>query len=161
MVELEQYHLEEQLSVSAHTVVSRGRVGADGPRVIVKRPRDEYPEPRAVARLRHEFDILSSLGIAEVEEIVDRLDASVNACVLPSWVVTCVAHVPGGAHPSYAHGYNGRDNAFYKAWDAISRDRERFTAWMNRHVISTADFEEFRRSIASEQAAGQKEVSLA
>ena len=32
----------------------------------------------------------------------------------------------GGAHPSYAHGYYDRDNAFYVAWDAISRDRDRF-----------------------------------
>ena len=32
--------------------------------------------------------------------------------------------VPGGAHPSYAHGYYKRDNAFYMAWDAIARDRD-------------------------------------
>ena len=43
--------------------------------------------------------------------------------------------VPGGAHPSYAHGYYSLDNAFYVAWDAISRDRERFQAWMQEHVI--------------------------
>ena len=36
--------------------------------------------------------------------------------------------VPGGAHPSYAHGYYARDNAFYVAWDAISRDRDTFRA---------------------------------
>ena len=32
---------------------------------------------------------------------------------------------PGGARPSYAHGYYSRDNAFYIAWDEIARDRER------------------------------------
>ena len=37
---------------------------------------------------------------------------------------SCVA--PGGARPSYAHGYYARDNAFYIAWDAIARDRETF-----------------------------------
>ena len=46
--------------------------------------------------------------------------------------------MPGGAHPSYAHDYYDRDNAFYVAWDAISRDRERFAAWMARHVLGTA-----------------------
>jgi len=112
--------------------------------------------------VQKEAALASAKVLVTVEEIVDRLDASMNACVLPSWVVTCVAHVPGGAHPSYAHGYYSRDNAFYKGWDAISRDRERFTAWMNRHVMSTSDFAEYRRSIASEAAAApQKEVSLA
>ena len=109
--------------------------------------------------VQKEAALASAKVLVTVEEIVDRLDASMNACVLPSWVVTCVAHVPGGAHPSYAHGYYSRDNAFYKAWDAIGRDREKFTAWMNRHVMSTADFDEYRRSIASE--ARQKEVSVA
>ena len=36
--------------------------------------------------------------------------------------------VPGGAHPSYAHGYYARDNAYYKAWDAIARERD---TWIN------------------------------
>ena len=43
--------------------------------------------------------------------------------------------VPGGAHPSYAHGYYPRDNGFYQAWDAISRDRDAFSAWMQAHVV--------------------------
>ena len=44
--------------------------------------------------------------------------------------------MPGGAKPSYAHGYYARDNAFYVAWDEISRDRDRFTRWMDDHVIA-------------------------
>ncbi len=52
--------------------------------------------------------------------------------VLPSWVIDAVACVPGGAHPSYAHGYYERDNDFYVAWDAISRDRDPSRAWMQR-----------------------------
>jgi glutaconate CoA-transferase, subunit A len=46
-----------------------------------------------------------------------------------------VAVVPGGAHPSYALGYSARDNDFYLAWDAISRDRERFGSWLDEHVF--------------------------
>jgi glutaconate CoA-transferase subunit A len=45
-----------------------------------------------------------------------------------------VAQVPGGAHPSYAQDYSVRDNDFYLAWDAISRDRQRFGAWLDEHV---------------------------
>ncbi len=43
--------------------------------------------------------------------------------------------VPGGAYPSYAHGYYKRDNAFYIAWDAIARDRDSFLAWMKTNVL--------------------------
>ena len=43
--------------------------------------------------------------------------------------------VPGGAHPSYAHGYYMRDNAYYKAWDAVARDRDGFLAWMKTNVL--------------------------
>jgi glutaconate CoA-transferase subunit A len=46
-----------------------------------------------------------------------------------------VAGRPGGARPSYAHGYSMRDNDFYIAWDAISRDRETFLRWMEEHVL--------------------------
>ena len=33
--------------------------------------------------------------------------------------------VPQGAFPSYALGYYPRNNAFYKQWDAIARERDR------------------------------------
>ena len=50
--------------------------------------------------------------------------------MLPNWVVTYVAEVPNGAHPSYAHDYYERDNAYYREWDAISKDRDAFGAWL-------------------------------
>jgi glutaconate CoA-transferase, subunit A len=78
--------------------------------------------------------------IVTVEEIVDDLAAPMNAVVLPHWVVTAVACVPGGAWPSYARGYYPRDNAFYIRWDEIARDRARFTDWIERYVLATADF---------------------
>ena len=82
--------------------------------------------------------------IVTVEEVVDTLDAPPNACVLPSWVVSAVCLVPGGAHPSYAHGYYKRDNVFYKAWDTIARERGSFQAWMRKYVLETKDFAEYR-----------------
>ncbi len=75
-------------------------------------------------------------SIATVEEIVDDFGPrSANAVILPSWTVTAVAVAPGGAHPSYAHGYYKRDNAYYRKWDAISRDRDSFLAWMKANVL--------------------------
>jgi glutaconate CoA-transferase subunit A len=82
--------------------------------------------------------------IVTVEEIVESIHATSNACLLPGWVVSAVCAVPGGSAPSYAHGYYERDNSFYKAWDDIARDREKFAAWMDRHVLSSVDFEGFK-----------------
>lgn len=77
-------------------------------------------------------------ALVTVEEVVDVLDDRPGAVVLPTWALTRVAVVPGGAAPSYAQGYSERDNAAYQAWDAISRDREAFTAWLDAHVPSGA-----------------------
>ena len=86
-------------------------------------------------------------AIVTVEEIVDELDAHPNSLVLPSWVVSAVCKVKGGAFPSYAQGYYQRNNAFYKRWDEISRERESFQNWIERHVLGTKDFEGFRQTL--------------
>jgi len=75
-----------------------------------------------------------------------------GAIVLPFWTLDAVALAPGGAHPSYAHGYYDRDNDFYVAWDEISRDRDRFQAWIEQHVLGTADVGEYRASLAAQAA---------
>ncbi len=75
--------------------------------------------------------------LVTVEEIVEELTPHPGGVVLPGWVVTAVARVPGGAHPSYAAGYSVRDNDFYQAWDPIARDRDRFTAWIREHVLDS------------------------
>jgi glutaconate CoA-transferase, subunit A len=90
--------------------------------------------------------------IITVEEVVDDLGAAMNAMVLPHWVISAIACVPGGAWPSYARGYYGRDNAFYIAWDEISRDRERFSAWMARYVLGTADHRAFLAQLRADGA---------
>jgi hypothetical protein len=72
-------------------------------------------------------------SVVTVEEVVPDLGRrSRNAVILPHWVITALAVAEGGARPSYAHGYYARDNAFYKAWDGISRDRKGFLAAAGR-----------------------------
>ena len=102
-----------------------------------------------IVGVQKEAVLAAKHSIVTVEEIVDSLEAPSNAVVLPSWVVSAVAPVPGGAHPSYSQGYYKRDNRFYKVWDDISRERDTFTAWMERHVLGTKDFAEYRRSLES------------
>ncbi|MDE3032941.1 MAG: CoA transferase subunit A, partial [Acidobacteriota bacterium] len=86
--------------------------------------------------------------LVTVEEVVEDLDAAPNAVILPHWIVTAIACVPWGAYPSYAQGYYERDNAFYLAWDEISRDRTTFQAWMDRHVMGTPDHAGFLHSLS-------------
>jgi glutaconate CoA-transferase, subunit A len=86
--------------------------------------------------VQKEAVLAAKRSLVTVEEIVDALEPRPNAVVLPSWVVTRVAVVPGGAHPSYAHDYYDRDNAYYKEWDGISRERERFGEWLEEQVFA-------------------------
>jgi len=75
-------------------------------------------------------------SVVTVEEVVDDLKApGLNAVILPSWTVSAISVVPNGAYPSYAQGYYKRSNPFYKAWEDISRDRERFRHWMQENVM--------------------------
>ncbi len=90
--------------------------------------------------------------IVTVEEIVDALPPAMNGIVLPHWVVRAVAHCPGGAYPSYAQGHYARDNAFYRKWDTIARDRAGFLAWMNQHVLDTPDHGAFLASLQKDAA---------
>jgi len=93
-------------------------------------------------------------AIATVEEVVDDFGPrSPNACVLPSWTLSAVVEVPGGAHPSYAHGYYTRDNAYYKAWDDISQDRDVFLKWMDENVMRKGP-EVFKRHAGPIKVAG-------
>jgi glutaconate CoA-transferase, subunit A len=100
-----------------------------------------------ISGVQKEVVLASSRSIVTVEEIVPRLEPLPGALVLPSWTVNAVAVAAGGAHPSYAHGYYERDNAFYVRWDEISRDRDRFRAWMQRHVLETVDVAGYRRAL--------------
>jgi glutaconate CoA-transferase subunit A len=107
--------------------------------------------------VQKEAVLAASRSIVTVEEVVDELTPRPNAVVLPTWVVDAVCAVPGGAHPSFAIGYSMRDNDFYKAWDAVSRDRDTFTDWVDRHIRGTADFAEYRASLGLEPVGAGRE----
>jgi glutaconate CoA-transferase subunit A len=88
-----------------------------------------------IVGVQKEAVLAARRSLVTVEEVVDTLEPRPGAVVLPTWAVTAVAVAPGGTHPSYADGYSVRDNDFYVAWDAISRDRETFLAWMRANVL--------------------------
>jgi glutaconate CoA-transferase subunit A len=89
-----------------------------------------------IVGIQKQVVLAAKRSLVTVEEIVDDFgERSPNTVILPSWTVGAIACVPGGAHPSYAHGYYKRDNAYYKAWDAIARERDGFLAWIKANVL--------------------------
>ncbi len=104
---------------------------------------------RGIVGASREAAMAARTLVVTVEQLVETLDAPMNAFVIPGWQVSAIAEVPGGAYPSYALGHYARDNAFYLAWDDIARTREGFLAWMERHVLGTADHAAFLRSVGA------------
>jgi glutaconate CoA-transferase subunit A len=102
-----------------------------------KADRDGNVLVTGIVGVQKEAVLAAEHAVVTVEEIVDDLGTTgTNAVVLPSWSLDAIALAPGGARPSYAHGYYQRDNAFYVAWDAIARDRGGFRRWIDAHVMS-------------------------
>jgi glutaconate CoA-transferase subunit A len=92
-----------------------------------------------IVGIQKEAVLAARRAVATVEEIVDDFGPRhSNAVILPHWTLNAVAVAPRGAHPSYAHGYYARDNPYYIAWDAISRDRDTFHAWIQKNVLEAA-----------------------
>jgi glutaconate CoA-transferase subunit A len=87
-----------------------------------------------ITGVQKEAVLAAKRSLVTVEELVDECEPVPGAVLLPSWVIDVVAVTPGGARPSYAHGYYERDNIAYRAWDAVSRDRGKFSAWLEELV---------------------------
>ena len=94
--------------------------------------------------------------IATVEEIVDDdvVRSDPNRTVVPAHAVHAVVHCPGGAHPSYAQGHYDRDNAFYREWEAISRDRDAVLSWLDDWVHGLPDRAAYLDELDAQRWAG-------
>ncbi len=91
-----------------------------------------------------------------VEEIVDEdiIRHDPNRTLIPGLLVDAVVHEPFGAHPSYVQGYYDRDNAFYLAWDKISRDQESTEAWLSEWVYGVPDRAAYLQKLGRERLDG-------
>ncbi len=99
--------------------------------------------------IQKEAVLAAKRSVVTVEEVVDNFDdVHTNCCILPQWAITSIVEVPGGAHPSYAHGYYIRDNAAYLEWDKIAADRDLFTKWMTENVLEATP-EDFAGRVAN------------
>ena len=97
--------------------------------------RDGNVQLWGIPGVQKEAILAADRSLVTVERIVDELELRPGGVIIPGWVIDAVALAPGGSRPSYSHGMTTRDNDFYRAWDEIARDRERFTAWMHEHVL--------------------------
>jgi glutaconate CoA-transferase, subunit A len=83
--------------------------------------------------------------IVVVEELVQEsaIRADPNRTVIPGFIVDAVVVEPWGAHPSYAQGYYDRDNAFYIAWENVSRDPAQLERYLDEFVYGVNDRAEY------------------
>jgi len=95
--------------------------------------------------VQKEAALASSRVIVVVEELVDQtvIRADPNRTIIPGLAVNAVVVEPWGAHPSYAQGYYDRDNDFYVAWEAISRDPDALARYLDEFVHGVRDRAEY------------------
>lgn len=91
--------------------------------------------------VQKEAAFASERVIVVVEELVDEdvIRSDPNRTVIPSMIVSAVVVEPWGAHPSYAQGYYDRDNTFYVAWEAVSRDPTALARYLDEFVYGVPD----------------------
>jgi len=91
--------------------------------------------------VQKEAAFASTRVIVVVEELVQEavIRSDPNRTVIPGMIVSAVVVEPWGAHPSYAQGYYDRDNDFYVAWEAISRDPDKLARYLDEFVHGVPD----------------------
>ena len=91
--------------------------------------------------VQKEAAFASTRVIVVVEELVEEtvIRSDPNRTVIPGMIVSAVVVEPWGAHPSYAQGYYDRDNDFYIAWEAISRDPVKLGRYLDEFVHGVPD----------------------
>jgi glutaconate CoA-transferase, subunit A len=91
--------------------------------------------------VQKEAAFASARVIVVVEEVVAEsvIRSDPNRTVIPGMIVDAVVLEPWGAHPSYAQGYYDRDNDFYVAWEAISRDPAKLERYLDDFVYGVPD----------------------
>ena len=97
--------------------------------------RDGNVQLWGIPGVQKEAVLAADRSLVTVERLVAELEPRPGGVVIPGWAIDAVAEVPNGAWPSYAHDFSSRDNDFYRRWDEISRERERFEDWLRENVL--------------------------
>mgnify|MGYP002830833340 CR=1 FL=1 len=65
----------------------------------------------------------------------------------PGYLVSAVAHVPAGSHPSPMTGRWRRDTEFFNDYHRLSRRREGFLEWLEEWVLGVPDHAAYREKL--------------
>jgi glutaconate CoA-transferase subunit A len=92
--------------------------------------------------------------IVSAEEIVDSevLRGHPEQTILPGFMVDAVVEAPFGAHPTSFFPNYGYDSQFHRDWIAISRDEEQASEFMQKHVVSPANQQEYLETVGGQTA---------
>lgn len=87
--------------------------------------------------------------IVVAEEIVSAkvIASDPNRTVIPGFLVSAVAEVPFGAHPSPVQGYYNRDNEYFGEYHKATRTRAQFEAWLAEWVTGVKERKEYLRRL--------------
>jgi glutaconate CoA-transferase subunit A len=87
------------------------------------------------------------------EEIVDHetILADPNRTLIPGFLVTSVAQVPFGSHPSPTQGFARRDDDFYFDYHKQSRDRTGFERWLRDWVLDAGSHDGYLTRLGRER----------
>jgi glutaconate CoA-transferase subunit A len=87
--------------------------------------------------------------ILTAEEIVDEsvIRSDPNRTLIPGFIIDAVCQVPYASHPSYTQGYYDRDNAFYLAWDEISKTRQEVQNYLDEWIYGVSDRAEYWKKL--------------
>ena len=95
-----------------------------------------------ITGVQKEAVLAAERALVTVEEIVDELTPRPGAVVLPSWAVSHVAAVPGGAHPSYAQGYSRATTTSTGRGTPSGATATVSSEWLDEHVMRSPDVTE-------------------
>jgi len=84
MIQLTRYTIVDKLHEGSETVIYRAIRDADQLPVVIKMPRSEYPTPRALANLQHEYSLLRALELPGAGADVDAGVGVIRALALES-----------------------------------------------------------------------------
>lgn len=69
MIPLPGYHVHEQIYRGKRTLIYRGRAEQDGTPVVIKCPREEYPTPEVLTRLRREYEFIQNFDTEHIVKV--------------------------------------------------------------------------------------------
>ena len=146
--------------VAPFTSEKMGAVRAISPDVVILQAQraDEYGNAHVWGNLGAAPDAARAGKrlVVVAEEIVSPkvIASDPNRTMIPGFLVSAVAHVPFGAHPSPVQGYYNRDNSYYQEYHRQTKTRQEFESWLDNWVLGAKDRMEYLQRLGADRVHG-------